>query len=323
MDLKDYIQMIIKLKKEAKNGDFLLSLIDAFIRNPFSNEIIENPLLKYESTETLRGICNGNKLLSKKCASEIYSLYQKDKLMSFFYHRTDNFDDLKYKILKYGFEIDEDNDVPSTLADLLAKIIENTSKGIRQTYPPLREFNPHNINVDAFKNIFIKNDILYINNQAIELPNYLTPEKIKIDYSLPYVIELFQIYSHLSNTPIQTIDDLKKFPEIESHFNEQSRCYYLAEAMKNYLKTLFTDGEEHFNILKEEIFDSIFETSKDLSLTNSYQKLKNVLEMVTKATLNSSILLNIKGLVTIKEKKGICHILVNEGRITWQQTHIK
>ena len=78
---------------------------------------------------------------------------------------------------------------------------------------------------------------------------------------------------------------------------------------------LFSDGEEHFNILKEEIFDSIYETYEDLSQINSYQKLKNVLEMVIKATLNSSILLNIKGLITTKEKKGICHILVNEGRI--------
>lgn len=53
MNLKDYINMIIKLKTESKNGDFLLSIIDAFIRDPFDNEKIENPLLKYENSETL------------------------------------------------------------------------------------------------------------------------------------------------------------------------------------------------------------------------------------------------------------------------------
>lgn len=53
----------------------------------------------------------------------------------------------------------------------------------------------------------------------------------------------------------------------------------------------------------------------DLSLDDSYQRLKNVLEIATKANLNSTILFNIKGLITVKEKKGICHILVNEGRI--------
>lgn len=57
----------------------------------------------------------------------------------------------------------------------------------------------------------------------------------------------------------------------------------------------------------------------DLSLDDSYQRLKNVLEIATKANLNSTILFNIRGLVTVKEKKGICHILVNEGRIkSWE-----
>ena len=150
MNLKDYINIIIKLKIESKKGDFLLAIIDAFIRDPFANETIENPLLKYESTETLRGLCNGNKTLSRQCASEIYSLYDKNKLMEFFYQRTDNFEDLKNSIILFGFEIDED-DIPSTLADLLARIIEDISKGISQTYPPLKKINIHNLNKDAFK----------------------------------------------------------------------------------------------------------------------------------------------------------------------------
>lgn len=57
--------MIIKLKVESKNSDFLLAVINSFIRDPYANEIIENPLTKYESNETLRGICNGNKPLKK------------------------------------------------------------------------------------------------------------------------------------------------------------------------------------------------------------------------------------------------------------------
>lgn len=57
----------------------------------------------------------------------------------------------------------------------------------------------------------------------------------------------------------------------------------------------------------------------DLSLDDSYQRLKNVLEIATKANLNSTILFNIRGLITVKEKKVICHILVNEGRIkSWE-----
>lgn len=103
MQLKDYINMISKLKIESKNGDFLFALIEAFIRNPYANESFENPLLKYESNETLRAICNGNKSLKGQCASEIYNLYDKDKLICFFYQRTDNFEDFKESLLKFGF----------------------------------------------------------------------------------------------------------------------------------------------------------------------------------------------------------------------------
>ncbi len=319
MNLKDYINMIIKLKTESKNGDFLLALIDAFIREPYANENFENPLLKYESMETLKGICNGSKTLKREYASEIYSLYDKDKMMNFFYQRTDNFDDFKESLLNFGFEIDKneenDEDIPSTLADLLAKIIENISKGISQTYPPLRKINIHNLDKDAFKNVYIKDGYLHINGQVIELPHDFTLAKLCIDCDLPYVVELLKVYSNLSGTTIKNIKELKVYPEYEKHFSEQNRCYYSAEAMRRLVRDLFTDGEEHFNILKDEIFDSIYETYVDLSLGDGYQRLKNVLEIVTKANLNSTILLNIKGLVTIKEKKGICHILVNEGRI--------
>lgn len=38
MNLKDYINMIIKLKIGSKNGDFLLSIIDDFIRDSYANE---------------------------------------------------------------------------------------------------------------------------------------------------------------------------------------------------------------------------------------------------------------------------------------------
>lgn len=151
--------------------------------------------------------------------------------------------------------------------------------------------------------------------QIIKLPNYFPLKREKIDNNLPYVNELLKIYSNLNGTSINTIEELKKYPNYEKHFKEQRICYYSAEAIKQSIKDLFIDGEEYFNILKNEIFDSFYETYVDFSLDNGYQRLKNVLEIVSKANLNSSLILNVKGLITTKEKKGICHILGNEGRI--------
>ncbi len=316
--LKEYIDMILKIKTEKSKANFLYTIINEFIRNPFANEDFENPLLEYND-DTLRSICNGNKTLSKECASKIINLYDKNKFINFIYTRTDNFDDLKEKLISFGFEADlyydDEIDVPATLADLLAKIIEDISKGETKTFPPIKKLEIHKLDDEAFKNAYIKDGLLHIDNKIIELPETVSFKDSTLNCELPYVVELLKVYSNICGNKIESIDMLQQFPLYEKHLIEQSKYYYSAEAMRRSVRDLFDDGEEHFNILKDEIFDSIFETYVDLSLNDGYQRLKNVLEIVTKANLNSTILLNIRGLITIKERKGICHMLVNEGRI--------
>ena len=318
MNLKSFLKIISKLKTESTNADFLLSIMDAAIRDPYNNEEFSNPLLTY-NMDTLRGIVNGNKNLSREYASKIRGLFDREKFMSFIYNRTDNFDDIKEKLISLGFEsdlyYDDEIDVPAALADLLEKIIEDISKGILETNPPIKKITIHNLDKDAFKNAYIKDGLLHINNKTIELPEYFSYEAPYLKCDLPYIIELLKVYSSLEGKDIKSIDELQAYPKYKNHLIEQNKCYYSAEAIKRTLRDLFADGEEHFNLLKDEIYDSIYEAYVDLSLDDGYQRLKNVLEMVSKANLNSTILLNIKGLITIKERKGICHILVNDGRI--------
>lgn len=240
-------------------------------------------------------------------------------MMNFFYQRTDNFNDFKEELIKQGFEIDlnEENeeDVASTLSDLLAKIFEDISKGIYETYPPLRKIDFHTLDKDAFNNAYILNNFLHIKGQVIELPNQVKFEDLKINTKFPYVIELFKVYSEQLNKNIKSIKELNSYPKYQKHFNEQNRYYFSALSMQRSVRDLFTDGETNINVLKDEIYDSIYDTYIDVSLESGFERLKSVLEMASKANLNSTILLNIKGLVTVKEKKGICHILVNEGKI--------
>lgn len=316
--LKEYINLISKLKKESSKAGFLINIVESFMQDPFSNETIENPLINYND-DTLRSFCNGTKHISKECASKIRSLYDKDKFISFIYERTDNFDDFTEQLINLGFEddlyYDGEIDIPATLADLLAKIFEDISKGENITYPPIRKIETKTLDREAFKNAYIKDGILHINNKTIELPETISLEDSCLKCDLPYVIELLKVYSSICGNDIKSLQELQSYPAYEKHLLEQSKCYYSAEAMRRSVRDLFDDGEDHFNILKNEIFDSIYETYVDLSLNDGYQRLKNVLDMATKAELNSTILLNIKGLITVKERKGICHILVNEGRI--------
>lgn len=100
MKFCDYFKMIIGMKHEATNADFLRAITENFIRDPYKNELYLdidfNPIEKYyDNDETLKSICNGNTNMNKACAAELYSLYDKEKLIGFFSNREYNFEPYK------------------------------------------------------------------------------------------------------------------------------------------------------------------------------------------------------------------------------------
>lgn len=322
MKLCDYFKMILRLKFESSNAKFFRELFDNFIRTPYKNEVdtdIEfNPIEKYyDNDETLRSICNGATNLSRACASELYNLYDKDKCSGFFIERCDNFDDFKEIMIDYGFEIeieDGDEDIVGTMADLLAKIVKDISIGNRESFPPLNKIAAKSLNKDAFKDAYIKDNCMYIEGHCIKLP-FTIEDVASNNEDLPYVRELFKIYSERLGKPITSIKELISHKEFISHFNRQRRSYLSAEAIKRSVRDIFIDGEEHFDMIEGEVWSAIIESYYDLDVKDGYRRINNVLNMAIKANLNSTILLNIKGFITSEERKGICHILVNEGII--------
>lgn len=67
-----------------------------------------------------------------------------------------------------------------------------------------------------------------------------------------------------------------------------------------------------FNYLKMKFIPQLRKHILDINVKDGYHR---TLNMAIKANLNSSIILNIKGCITTEERKGICHILVNDGII--------
>ena len=105
------------------------AITENFIRDPYKNELYLdidfNPIEKYyDNDETLKSICNGNTNMNKACAAELYSLYDKEKLIGFFSNREYNFEPYKELIIANGFKIeiiDGDEDILATMADLLVR----------------------------------------------------------------------------------------------------------------------------------------------------------------------------------------------------------
>ena len=87
-----------------------------------------------------------------------------------------------------------------------------------------------------------------------------------------------------------------------------------AEWLHHSVRDVFDGGEEKFEALKKDAYDGI-ESTYLQDYDNGFQRLQEVLDKITNTTLDTSSIDRIKSLMKNVHKKGICHILVNDGTI--------
>ena len=154
--------------------------------------------------------------------------------------------------------------------------------------------------------------VIYLGNDEIRLPVQLTPQSVISPQELPYVNALCEVYAEKLNQVV-TSDMIDRLPSsLRKNFANQREAYYSAESVRHSAREVFPNGEREFEALKEDAFAGISDTYYDDRLTSGYDRLLAVLDKITSTTLTKSALMNIVGLIGNLEKKGICHILVND-----------
>lgn len=153
--------------------------------------------------------------------------------------------------------------------------------------------------------------------RALKKPSPLTPPEYVDTHEVIYVKELYKVYSEKTGEKYIKPEDLQSNIAINKNFNRQRKCYYLAETIRRELRdTTLLDEIDGFDILKDEIYEGIIETH-DKDYDFAFDRLNTVIEHVTIVPLSqnlSDLLLNWIG---PGEKKGVCHMLVNDKRISW------
>lgn len=157
--------------------------------------------------------------------------------------------------------------------------------------------------------------IIYIGITGVKLPIVLTPESAFASHDLPYINALCEVYAEKIGMAI-TPDELPALNQpYKQHFLEQRKAYYGAESVHHSVREVFADGEAQFAALKEDAYEGISPALFDDSYATGYDRLRAVLDKITNTTLSKSALVNIVGLISNLEKKGICHLLVNDDKI--------
>lgn len=207
-------------------------------------------------------------------------------------------DELKERVLASG----------KVLADIWGGVVEGLlQQPKKEDNLPLTPITPTRYDSNS--------RIIYLGTDEIVLPVQLVPQSVLAAHELPYINALCEVYAEKISQEV-TPDSIDTLPPMyKRHFAEQRKAYYSAESVHRSVREVFADGEQQFSALKDDAYDGIEPTYYDDNYATGYDRLRAVLEKITSTTLTKSALVNIIGLISNLEKKGICHMLVNDERI--------
>jgi hypothetical protein len=131
-----------------------------------------------------------------------------------------------------------------------------------------------------------------------------------------YVTELLAAYAEAEGLESLTQDELAKYQKYKRNFERQRKDYYAAESVRRGTREAFGDSDpDQFDVLKEETHDGIIEVH-ERDYEHGLARLNAVLDKVTSVSI-SKCALRETDWIGNSERKGVCHFLVNDGRIRW------
>lgn len=155
--------------------------------------------------------------------------------------------------------------------------------------------------------------------QTYKKPSAIEPPSDIEDHELGYVRELYRVYHEETGEDYVRPEDLESQPKYKRDFERQRRDYYKAETIHRELRdTVQIDEEASFTVLKDEMYDGVIDTRDD-DYESSFKRLTAVMKHATTVPISHNLDNITLNWVGPGEKKGVCHMLVNDGRLKWTE----
>lgn len=317
MKFCDLIQLMHNnFEERAKASDFVAILIDAILDDTALENDASNPIYTLGKS-TREAYYNGRLLISQRRAAMIAPRIDEAKFADFVKtYSIDALSHMKDKLSDFGFDV-ESIEVGQACANILAQIIRRRAEGLSDDVTKLnyqRLETGRSLKNIAPATIERRGDKLHIAGEVITIHKALVPDDIA-NHELDYIRALYETYAQKLDMDTFTADDVPSLPRrYAENYKEQRMAYYSAKSVERSVRDIFYEGEDEFSILKDDAWHGINTTYwKDYE--DGYARLNAVLEKITSTTLEKSVLSQIRNLIGNLEKKGICHILVNDGII--------
>ena len=133
------------------------------------------------------------------------------------------------------------------------------------------------------------------------------------EHEARYVRKLFDAYAEKQPADVLHEASLSSHPQFGEHFQRQRISFYSAEALRLYARDSVPEGT--FEALQDDIHGGVVKVA-EASHACGMDRLRDVLTLSTQLDLSSHALVSVSRL---DDRKGICHQLANEDRLTWTE----
>ncbi|WP_088312709.1 ABC-three component system protein [Kineosporia sp. R_H_3] len=146
------------------------------------------------------------------------------------------------------------------------------------------------------------------------LPNRRKPEAVPGAYTgdeKRYVDQLLATYRERHPTDVLDRGNVAAHPTRGGHFKRQRQAFFRAESLRMYARESTPDGT--FEALKGDVHSGVVELAES-DHVDGYTRAQAVLQASASIDLSSHRLIE---RTDLDDRKGICHQLVNDERLTW------
>lgn len=329
MNLSELLTILYKNRgsDEESRYDFFLELTDNMMHDPKTaeekklvNEGKYNPFSSLQPDTIERYIASDGQV-NVRFLRKTYGRRDSHKLAKYLmsYGETHLYD-IEEEIKKRlpGFNSDEGAS-EYVIADLFMELCEahiSGKKEVHAAYIPPTERLATAVALGAGFFYDAKDNTLHLGKKVIQLPDQAIPPEVpKPDEDL-YIKALLAAYAHdLGRTVVLPEELAGLHRKYKENFSTSRISYYSAVRICRFLRESFTDAEEELELWKRQTKDYIIDTLND-DYDSGYRRLVAVLKMVVNCTTTAAVD-SCNRLIGPNERKGVCHLLANEGEISW------
>lgn len=146
-------------------------------------------------------------------------------------------------------------------------------------------------------------------------PQVKVPERVQ-QTEIKYVMQLYAAYENATGKSVKKASDLDALA-YRDDFEHHRKNYYKAELVcRETRDSIRPDEASPIEALKDEIEEGIYETRRR-SHGDALKKVDAVMEQASKVPISSWVDDATFRWIGPAEKKGVCHILVNDERFKW------